>query len=249
MAITIKNTEEINIMRESGKILARILKKLGNFSKPGITTKELDNYAEKLFRQYGVEASFKGYNGFPANICTSINEEVVHTIPSDRILKDGDILTIDCGVLHKGFNSDSAITVLIGDVKEDVKEFVFVVKKALAEAISKLKDGVRVNIIGDVIEKMVEEKHGYSIIRELTGHGVGRKLHEDPMILNYKSFNNGPVLKEGMTIAIEPIAGMGGASISTLRDGWTVVTRDKMPSCQWEHTVLIKKDGCEILTK
>jgi methionyl aminopeptidase len=249
MAITVKNTEEIAIMREGGKILARILKKLKNHIKPGVTTKELDAYAEKLFRQYAVTPSFKDYKGFPANICASVNEEVVHTIPSDKALKDGDIITIDCGVYYKGFNTDSAITVFVGNVPEKTKEFVFVIRKALMEAISKLKEGVAVSVIGDTIQKIVEEKHGYSIIKELTGHGVGRKLHEDPLILNYREYSKGPVLKEGNTIAIEPIASMGSPLITTKKDGWTVVTDDSLPSCQWEHTVLITKNGCEILTK
>lgn len=248
MAIVIKTEQEIAAMREGGKLLLKILKKLKNFTEPGITTEEINKYAEKLFKQYGVEASFKGYNGFPASICTSINEEVVHTIPSDKILKNGDIITIDCGVCHKGLHTDSAITIFIGDVPEKVKEFVFVVRKALLLAISKIKSGVPVAVIGDVIQDVVEEKHGYSIIRELTGHGVGRKLHEDPLIVNYKTFDKKQILKEGMTIAIEPIASMGTGSIKTLDDGWTIVTKDKMPACQWEHTVLIKKDGCEILT-
>lgn len=248
MAIIIKNKEEIAIMRESGKILSRILKKLQNFTEPGKTTKELDQYADKLFRQYGVKASFKGYQGFPANICTSINEEVVHTIPSERVLKDGDIITIDCGVYYKGFHTDSAITILVGNVSENVKEFVFVVKKALYSAIDKLKEGVSITVIGETIQKIAEEKHGYSIIRDLTGHGVGRNLHEDPLIPNYKAFKHGEVLKEGMTIAIEPIVSMGSGHTTILKDGWTIITNDKMPSCQWEHTVLIKKDGYEILT-
>jgi methionyl aminopeptidase len=248
MAIIIKKTEEIAIMREAGKILHNILEELKGLAKVGITTKELDQHAEKLMQKYGVIASFKDYKGFPATLCTSVNEEVVHTIPNDRKLEDGDILTIDCGVYHKGFHSDSAITILIGNVDEKVKEFCFVVKKALTEAISKVKPGVQLNVIGDTIQKIIEEKHGYSVIKELTGHGIGRQLHEDPFVLNYKDISKGPVLEEGMTIAIEPIVAMGSSEIITLDDNWTIVTADKMPACQWEHTVAVTKDGCEILT-
>lgn len=248
MAIIIKTPEEIAIMREAGKILHNILEELKGLAKVGITTKELDQHAEKLMQKLGVIASFKNYKGFPATLCTSVNEEVVHTIPNDRKLEDGDILTIDCGVYHKGFHSDSAITILIGNVDEKVKEFCFVVKKALAEAISKVKPGVQLNVIGDTIQKIIEEKHGYSVVKELTGHGIGRQLHEDPFVLNYKDISKGPVLEEGMTLAIEPIVAMGSGEIITLDDNWTIVTADKMPACQWEHTVAVTKDGCEILT-
>lgn len=249
MAITIKTPEEIKIMRESGKILAQVLNDIKEYAEIGKTTKQLDQYAEKLMKKYNVEPSFKGYQGFPAILCTSVNEQVVHTIPSDYILKDGDILTVDCGVLHKGFHSDSAITILLGNVPEKTKEFVFVVRKALTEAIKKVKDGVNLNVIGSTIEKIVEGQHGYSVVKELTGHGIGRQLHEDPFIVNFREISPGPILKEGMTIAIEPIVAMGSNQILTLNDKWTIVTADKMPSCQWEHTVLVTKDGAEILTQ
>jgi len=243
-----KTPEEIEIMRESGKILHDILRELENMAKIGVTTKELDEHAEKLMQKHGVIASFKDYKGFPATLCTSVNEQVVHTIPTDYALKDGDILTIDCGVLHKGFHSDSAITVLIGNVDENVREFSFVVKKALKEAIEKIKPGAQLNIVGDTIQKIVEEKHGYSVIKELTGHGIGRQLHEDPFVLNYKDISKGPILEEGMTLAIEPIVAMGSSEIITLDDNWTIVTADKLPACQWEHTIAVTQGGCEILT-
>ncbi|MFC1600371.1 type I methionyl aminopeptidase [Patescibacteria group bacterium] len=249
MAIIIKSSEEIAIMREAGEILHTILFELERFTEIGKTTKEIDQYAEKLIKKYGVVASFKNYKGFPATICSSVNEQVVHTIPtSDMILKDGDILTIDCGVLYKGFHSDSAITILIGNVDPAVKEFVFVVKKALKEGISRIKPGTKLNVIGETIQKIIEDKHGYSIVKELTGHGIGRELHEDPFVLNYKDHSNNIVLEEGMTLAIEPIVAMGGSEIITLKDQWTIITADKMPACQWEHTVAVTKDGCEILT-
>lgn len=244
----IKTPEQINIMRESGKILHTILRELKNKTEIGITTKNLDEHAAKLMKKYNVEASFKGYKGFPGNICASVNEQVVHTIPDNRILNDGDILTIDCGVYHKGYHSDSAITILIGNVDEKVKEFTFVVKKALSEAISKIKPGAPLNIIGETIQKIIEDKHGYSVIKELTGHGIGTQLHEDPCVLNYKDISRGPLLESGMTIAIEPIVAMGTSEIITLDDKWTVVTADKMPSCQWEHTIAVIDEGAEVLT-
>lgn len=249
MAIIIKSPEEIKIMRESGRILATILSELENFAEVGRTTKEIDNYSEKLFKKYQIQASFKGYKGFPATICASVNEQVVHSIPNERKLENGDILTIDCGVLYEGFHSDSAITIFIGDVNAKVKEFVFVVKKALYSAIEKIKPGTRLNVIGETVQKIVEDQHGYSVVKELTGHGIGRQLHEDPFIINYKDNSTGPILKEGMTLAVEPIVSMGTSQIITLNDGWTIVTADKLPACQWEHTVAVTKDGVEILTK
>jgi len=249
MAIIIKTPEELAIMREAGKILHNVLQEIDKFTEIGKSTKDIDQYAEKLIKKYGCEASFKGYKGFPATICSSVNEQVVHTIPSpNMILKDGDILTVDCGVYYKGFHSDSAITMLVGNVDPKVKEFVFVVRKALNEGIARIKPGTKLNVIGETIQKIVEDKHGYSIIKELTGHGIGRELHEDPYVLNYKDHTNNIVLKEGMTLAIEPIVAMGGAEIVTLSDQWTIITADKMPACQWEHTVAVTKDGCEVLT-
>lgn len=249
MAITVKTPEEIEIMREAGKILAQVLQDIKQFTEIGKTTKQLDDYAETLMKKYNVEPSFKDYQGFPAILCTSVNEQVVHTIPSDYVLKDGDILTVDCGVLHKGFHSDSAITILLGNVPEKTKEFVFVVKKALNEAIGKVKEGVNLNVIGNAIQKIVEGQHGYSIIKDLTGHGIGRKLHEDPFIVNFREISPGPMLKAGMTLAIEPIVAMGHGQTLTLKDNWTIVTADKMPACQWEHTILVTKNGAEILSK
>jgi methionyl aminopeptidase len=249
MAITIKTSEEIEKMRKAGKILAQILTDIENFTEIGKTTKDLDNFAETLMKKYNVKPSFKNYHGFPAILCTSVNEQVVHTIPSDYVLKDGDILTVDCGIIHEGFHSDSALTILLGNVPEKTKEFVFVVRKALNQAIDKIKDGVHLNAIGSSIQKVIEGQHGYSIVKELTGHGIGRNLHEDPFIVNFREISPGPMLKAGMTLAIEPIVAMGSGQTITLNDNWTIVTADKMPACQWEHTILVTKDGAEVLTK
>ncbi len=249
MAIIIKTPEEIELMREGGKILSNILSELANYVEVGKTTGQINDYAGSLMKKLGVKPSFKGYKGFPGIICASVNEEVVHSIPGNRILKDGDIFTIDCGILHKGFHSDSARTLFIGNVPEKTKEFVFVVKKTLTEVISKIKEGVALNVIGETVQKIVEGRHGYSVVRELTGHGIGRQLHEDPFICNYQQRNAGPTLKAGITLAIEPIVAMGSGKVSTLKDGWTVVTADKLPACQWEHTIAVTKSGAEILTK
>jgi len=249
MAIIIKTAEEIAIMKEGGKILAEILRTLGDYAKIGMSTRELNDYAEKLMKDFKVIPSFKDFNGYPASLCTSINEQVVHTIPSPKqILKDGDILTLDCGVIHKGFHTDAAITVFIGNVKKEIKDFVFVGRKCLQEALSKIKEGVYLNVIGDAVQKFTEEKHGYSVVRELTGHGIGRRLHEDPYIVNYKEKSPGPILKAGMTLAIEPIIAMGSGNIKTLSDNWTTVTQDGLPACQWEHTIVVTKTGYEIIT-
>lgn len=249
MAIIIKTQEEIAIMKEGGKILAEILRTLSDYAKIGMSTLELNDYAEKLMKRFNVKPSFKGFNGYPASLCTSVNDQVVHSIPSQKqILKDGDILTIDCGVIYKGFHTDSAVTILLGNVPEHVKEFVFAVQKALQEAISKIKEGINLNVIGDTVQKYIEEKHGYSVVKELTGHGIGRQLHEDPHIVNYKENNPGPILKEGMTLAIEPIVAMGSGAIRTLTDNWTIVTQDGLPACQWEHTIVVTRTGCEIIT-
>ena len=248
MTIIIKTPEEIQIMREGGKILATILNNIKEYAEIGMTTKDLDNYSTKLFQKYGVKPSFNGYKGFPANLCTSINEQVVHTIPCDRILNDGDILTIDCGVYHKDFHTDAAITILMGNVQPDIQEFVYVVRKALNKGIGKIRKGVHFNVIGETIEKYIN-KHGYSIVKELTGHGIGRQLHEDPFIPNHKENKKGAIIEEGMTFAIEPIVNMGKHKIKTEKDKWTIRTLDGLPSCQWEHTIAMTEKGVEILTK
>jgi len=249
MAITIKTQEEIEIMKQGGKILAEILRTLSDYAKIGMSTQELNDYAEKLMKDFNVKPSFKDFNGYPASLCTSINEQVVHTIPSPKqILKDGDILTLDCGVIHKGFHTDAAVTVLIGNVPEAVRNFVFVGRKCLQEVLTKIKEGIYLNVIGDTIQKFIEEKHGYSVVKELTGHGIGRHLHEDPFIVNYKERSPGPLLKAGMTLAIEPIIAMGSGDIRTLSDNWTIVTQDRLPACQWEHTIVVTQNGCEIIT-
>ncbi|MBD3328086.1 type I methionyl aminopeptidase [Candidatus Peregrinibacteria bacterium] len=246
--ISIKNPEELEFMREGGKILGLILHEVEKMIEPGITTRQIDNLVEKLMQQHQVKAGFKGYHGFPASICASVNDEVVHGIPSDRILNEGDIITIDCGVLHKGLNTDSAITVPVGRVSKQAKSLIKTAKNALEGAIAIARPGVRITDLSHVIQATIE-KAGFHVVKELTGHGIGQHLHEDPIITNFVDYDPGPVLEPGMTIAIEPILSAGDHNIKLLKDKWTYVTADGSLSSQQEHTIAITEKGAEILTK
>lgn len=246
--IHIKTPDEIVAMGEGGQILRRILHELALAVKVGMTTDELNLKAEALIEQYGVAPSFKGYRGFPKVICTSINEEVVHAIPGKRIINDGDIISIDGGVIHKGFHTDCAITVLVGNVKPEIKRFVQTAQKALGKAISIIKPGVKTEDLGFAIQQIIESG-GYSVVRDFIGHGVGRALHEDPPVPNFGKKGKGALLLPGMVIAIEPIVAMGERFTEILKDGWTVITRDNSIACQVEHTIAITKNGAEVLTK
>lgn len=248
MKIFIKEKEEIQAMREGGKILGLILHEIEKMIAPGVTTRQLNEKTEQLMIHYEVKPSFKGYNGFPSAICASINEQVVHGIPGNHVIKDGDLITIDCGVFHKGFHSDSAITKGVGKIEPYKQKFIDTAEKALKKAIESARPGIRVRHISGIIQDIVE-KEGYSPIRDLVGHGVGRNLHEDPCVFNFREDSPSPILQEGMTIAIEPIISMGGYEIKTLRDGWTMVTADGSLAAQVEHTILITERGCETLTK
>jgi methionyl aminopeptidase len=247
LRITIKDKQEIGIMREGGKILGLILSELGKMIVPGTTTKELDDRAEELMRKYGVQPSFKGYRGYPAAICASINEEVVHGIPGRRKILEGDIVTIDCGVYHKGLHTDSAISRGAGTIDPEKSRLIATAEKALAKAIESVKPGIRIRTISEIIQNTVE-KNGYSVIRDLVGHGIGKEIHEDPQIPNFRDKDPGPILQPGMTLAIEPIIAMGDYNVKILRDGWTFVTRDGSPSAQVEHTIAVTEKGSEILT-
>ncbi|MBU1992690.1 MAG: type I methionyl aminopeptidase [Patescibacteria group bacterium] len=248
MSIILKTEEEIAIMKEGGKILHDILHSLKEKITPGIKTYELEEYAQKLFKKYGVEAAFKGYQGYPAAICTSVNEEVVHSVPGNRILREGDIISIDAGVRSKGLITDSAITVKVGNVAPRISKFIETCEKALQKAIDTVRPGIHVVEIGTVIQEIVEGA-GYSIVKDLIGHGVGKTLHEDPEVPNFKTPYKGPILEVGTTFAIEPIMAMGEGEIETLDDKWTIVTRDRSVAVQVEHTVAITPNGCEVLTK
>jgi methionyl aminopeptidase len=246
--ITVKTPEEIKIMSEGGRILSKIMIEVEKMVKPGITTKELDRAAEALILSKGATPSFKGFNNFPASLCTSVNEEIVHGIPSGRILKDGDIISLDLGLLYKGFHSDMAVTVPVGKVSPGVNRVIKVAKKALKRGISHVRPGGTVGDIGNAIEKYVEGQ-GFSVVRELCGHGIGKNLHEDPQIPNYGEKNTGAKIKEGMVICIEPMAVIGDWRIKKAKDGYGYETKDGSFAAHFEHTVAITKNGPSVLTE
>lgn len=248
MSIIIKSPEELAIMKNNGQILAIILESLKKAVQPGIKTEDLNMLAEELINKYHVQSSFKNYRGYPSYICTSLNEEVVHSIPSKRVIHSGDIISIDCGIFSDGFHVDATVVAYLEPLSPEIKKFLATVEQALQNAINIAIPGNKVGDISFSIESTVK-KEGYSPVKELTGHGVGRTLHEPPPIPNFGKKNAGPALVPGMTIAIEPIVNFGERYIETLPDGWTIVTRDRSPSIQIEHTIAITKNGNEILTK
>ena len=246
----IKKEEEIKKMGKAGEILAEVLDILEANAKPGISTAELDSLAEELILSRGGRPSFKGFNGFPASICTSLNDEVVHGIPSKgRILREGDLLKIDVGVEFEGYHADGARTFIVGNggVDDVVRELINTTKVALEKGIEAAKKGKRLGDIGYAIESYVESK-GFSIVKALTGHGIGRSLWEDPPVPNYGRKGKGIILREGMTLAIEPMVNIGDGRVYTAKDGWTVKTVDGSLSAHFEHTIAIMGEGCLILT-
>jgi len=246
--IEIKTPQEIQIMKEGGKILAKIMKELAKKVRSGITTKELDKVAEDLVFKYGARPSFKGYLGFPAVLCTSINEEIVHIIPSDRVLKQGDIISLDLGIFYKGFHTDMAITLPIGRVKPEVARLIRVTKKALKRGIKKIRPGHTIGDIGNTIQRYVEDQ-GLNVVRDLCGHGIGKEIHEEPQIPNYGKRRTGPELVEGMVICLEPMVTMGDWHIKKAKDGYGFQTKDNSLVAHFEATIAVKKVGCEVLTE
>lgn len=246
--ITIKNLDEIKIIAEGGKILAKIIKELENQVKPGVTTKELDKVAQDLVLRYGAKCSFKGYENFPACLCTSLNEEIVHAAPSDRLLKEGDIISLDFGIFYKGFHTDMAVTLPVGKVDPEVLRLIRVTKKALKRGIKKVRPGNTIGDIGNATQRYVESQ-GFNVVRELCGHGIGREIHEDPQILNYGKRHSGPEIKEGMVFCIEPIVTVGDWKLKKSKDGFGYETADGSLSCHFEHTIAVTKDGYRILTE
>lgn len=234
-------------MRESGKILGLVLAEMEHFVKAGISTRELDAFAEKIIRQHQAVPTFMGYQGFPASTCISINEEVVHGLPSARIIEEGDIVTIDCGVTFQGMITDSAITVGIGQINPAAQKLINTTYKALDKAIATARPGIRTTELSKIIEKTVL-KQKLGIVEDLSGHGVGFELHEDPYIFNFYNGDPGPVIQPGMTFAIEPIITIGSPKTKTLSDKWTIITKDNSWAAQAEHTIAITEKGCEILT-
>lgn len=249
MPINIKTQDQIEKMRKSGKILAELLDTLVKNVKPGISTKELDNFAEKFIREKGGKPAFKGYRNFPATICTAIDEVVVHGIPKEnKILKNGDLLTIDSGVIYEGYYTDAARSVGIGQISPQKQKLITTAKIALSKAIDMAHPGVHLGEISKEIQKIIENA-GFHVIYDLTGHGIGATLHEEPHVLNYYDGHPGPILKAGMTMAFEPIFAVGTSEIITQNDGWTIQTKDGSCSVQEENTILITEDGNEILTE
>jgi len=246
--IKIKSQQEIDKMRAAGKILAETFLVLEEHIKPGITTYELDRIAKRFIKSNNALCSFKNYNGYPANICTSVNEQVVHGIPSkDKVLNDGDIISIDIGVLYRGFHGDSAKTFAVGNISDEAQRLIDVTKESFYKGLLKATTDNRVLDIGAAIQNYVEE-NGFSVVRKLVGHGVGSALHEDPEVPNFGVAGRGVRLLPGMTLAIEPMVNMGTYDVDTLSDNWTVVTADGKLSAHYEHSVLITANGPELLT-
>lgn len=246
--ISIKSPREIELLRVAGEITGSTHNYLKPFIKPGVTTKELDKLAEDYIKSRGATPSFKGYDGFPGTICASINEEVVHGIPGNRKLKEGDIISIDIGACYKGYHGDSAWTYPVGKISKEKEYLLKHTEQSLFEGLSVIKDHIHVGDIGYAVSKYAHE-HNLSVVRELVGHGVGTNVHEEPDVPNFGKQGSGPVLKEGMVIAVEPMLNLGTREIFILDDDWTIVTADEEPSAHFEHTVLITKDGYEILTR
>jgi methionyl aminopeptidase len=251
--ISVKNFEEIKTMRQAGRILAEVMQKIARQVKPGVSTLELDQFAEKLILSQGVQPAFKGYgdkkNRFPATLCTSVNEQVVHAIPQSQvILKKGDIIGLDCGLKYQGYYSDMAITLGVGEISPAQEKLLEVTKKALQKGIAQAKTGNHLEDISWAIQSWVE-KNGFSVVRQLTGHGIGKKLHEQPSVFNFGQPGQGPKLKTGMTLAIEPMVNVGDWPVATLDDGWTIVTEDNSLSAHFENTILITPQGGEVLSK
>ncbi|MBS7303133.1 MAG: type I methionyl aminopeptidase [Lachnospiraceae bacterium] len=248
MAVSIKSEREIQLMRESCKILAKVHEELGKAIKPGITTKDIDIMAEKLIRSYDCIPNFLNYNGYPASVCVSVNEEVVHGIPTtQRILMEGDIVSLDCGCIYKGYHSDAARTYAVGNVSREVQQLMDVTKQAFFEGIKMAKAGNHLYDISNAIDDYVTP-FGYGIVKDLVGHGIGTSLHEDPQIPNFRQKRKGILLQPGMTLAIEPMINMGTWEVEWLDDDWTVVSRDGLPSAHYENTILITDGEPEILT-
>ena len=247
--VEIKSLREIEIMRKSSKIVATVLSEIRDLVKPGMSTLDLDEYAEKRIRDQGAVPSFKGYHGFPGSICSSVNNEVVHGIPSKtKIINDGDLLKVDTGAFFNGYHGDSCISICVGKTSDEAIKLSKVAQEALMLGIKQIKPQNKLLDIAGAIEDHVIS-NGFSVVEDYTGHGVGRNLHEEPSVFNFRT-NDLPnvTLREGMTIAVEPIVNLGTKYCRTLRDGWTVITKDGNLSAQWEHTVLVTKDGFEILT-
>lgn len=245
--IYLKTDEEVELMRVSNLLVGKTLAEIAKHIRPGVTTRRLDEIAEEFIRSNGAIPSFLGYRGFPNSICASVNEQVVHGIPDMRPLEDGDVVSIDCGVLKDGFHGDSCYTFCVGEVQPEVKRLLKVTKESLYKAIEVVRTGVRLGNVGNVIQSYCES-NGFSVVKEFVGHGIGRNMHEEPMVPNYGWKGLGTQLKDGMTIAIEPMVCMGKRNVYMKDDGWTVVTSDGRCAAHFEHTVVVRKGGADILS-
>lgn len=247
-AITIKSAKEIELMQEAGRILAIVHDELEKFIKPGISTMDIDRKGYEIIKSFGCIPSFLNYNGFPGSICVSVNDEVVHGIPNKKhFLREGDIVSLDAGVIYKGYHSDAARTHAVGEISSDAQRLIDVTKQSFFEGIKFAKAGNHLHDISKAIQKYVES-NGYSVVRDLVGHGIGKDLHEEPQIPNFKTIGRGPKLVSGMTLAIEPMVNMGTYDVWWLEDDWTVVTQDGSMSAHYENTILITEGEPEILS-
>jgi methionyl aminopeptidase len=242
-----KSRKEIDKMRAAGQLVGRVLQELSGMAQPGVTTLEINDAADKMIRDGGAYPTFKGYNGFPYSICASVNEQVVHGFPSKYELKKGDILSIDVGATLDGFVGDTATTVPVGPVADDLRKLLLVTRQCLEKAIEQCRAGNHIGDIGYVVQQHAEA-HGYSVVREYVGHGIGRRMHEDPQIPNYGKPGKGPKIRTGYVFAVEPMINIGSHHTKTLKDGWTVVTLDGKPSAHVEHTIAVTEEGPEVLT-
>jgi methionyl aminopeptidase len=246
--INYKTAEEVELIRQSCLLVGDTIAEVAKLIKPGATTLQLDTASEKFIRDNGAVPSFKNYKGFPYASCISVNDAVVHGFPTNNILKEGDVISVDIGVFKNGYHGDSAYTFAIGNVNDDVKQLMRVTKESLYKGIEKAIAGNRVGDIAFAVQEHTERKHGYGVVRELVGHGLGKDLHEDPQVPNYGKRGSGTKLKEGVVIAIEPMINMGKKDVVNDTDGWTVRTKDGKPSAHYEHTVCVKKDKADILS-
>jgi methionyl aminopeptidase len=245
--VTLKSAREIETMRRSGKITSKVLTDLMQAVRPGISTRDLDEMAERGIRELGGIPTFKGYHGFPASICASVNEQVVHGIPGDYVLREGDLLSIDIGTTFEGYVSDSAVTVPVGNIAQNARRLLEVTQECLMVGIAQMKRGNHVGDIGAAVQQHAES-HGYGVVRELVGHGVGRAMHEEPQVPNYGKPGTGMELRPGLVLAVEPMITEGKYQVEVLKDGWTIVTADGKLAAHFEHTIAVTDDGPKILT-
>jgi len=245
--IELKSDAQLASMRQAARIVAQVLEELQRLVRPGVTTRQLDRHAEALIAKLGGGTAFKGYRGYPATICTSVNEVVVHGIPGERVLREGDVIGLDVGAQVNGYYGDAAVTVPVGRVAPEVERLLRITEESLHRGIEQAQAGNRISDISWAVQQHAEA-HGYSVVREFTGHGIGVQLHEEPHIPNYGPPHRGPLIKVGMVLAIEPMINMGGPEVEILEDGWTAVTRDRCWSAHFEHTICVTPDGPQILT-